>query len=89
MYTEAKHGPAAQRLDPPSRSDEVIRAELLIRLRDLPGAGPRLRAEVDAGRADLYMEPDDPHDTQAVLATAAAVPGVTSVHLYCGQARRN
>jgi hypothetical protein len=71
-----------------TRSAEAIRAELTARLQRLPGAGPRLRAEVDGGRADLYLEPADAHATHEVLTTAAVVPGVTSVHLYCGQAHR-
>jgi hypothetical protein len=73
---------------PEARPDEVIRAELIDRLRVVPGAGPRLRAEIDHGRADLYLEPEDAHAAHELLTAAVAVAGVTSVHLYCGQAHR-
>jgi osmotically-inducible protein OsmY len=69
----------------PVHPDGSIQAQVADHLRTYTG-GQQWRVEVIDGRVDLYGEPDDARTTCALLALAGTVPGVASVHMYCGQA---
>ncbi|HVQ95921.1 MAG TPA: BON domain-containing protein [Mycobacteriales bacterium] len=69
-------------------TDETIRAEIATRIHAYTGGRPQWRIEVTGGRVDLYGEPDCSRTAMALLMLARTVPGVTGVHMYCGQATR-
>ena len=66
--------------------DDMILAEVTMRLAALTRNSRRWQVCVDGGRVDIVGEPDDTRTACALFDLVQNVPGVTGIRLFCGQA---